>query len=112
MLPDAGPGSGRARGADRGRRSAPDTDGSRRRHAPRRLAHRELVFSSLPEPCVSIRALSPWAALHGPLRHGGPPGNPNGRPLSGSAGLGVGTLLQPPEHIVEVEAGRLLALRI
>jgi hypothetical protein len=45
-------------------------------------------------------------------RTGRPPENPNGRRLSGSAGLCVGSLLHLPEHVVEIKAGRLLALRI
>src|ERR1700730_1436404 len=37
---------------------------------------------------------------------------PTGTLQSSSAGLRVGSLLHLPEHVVEIEAGRLLALRI
>src|SRR5947209_8116215 len=105
-MPDADQGFDRDRGVDPGCQSAPDTGGFRRRRAPRRLDRRAPVFSSLAEPFASIRALPPSAALATELGAGRRT-RPTGTPQSGFAGLRVGTLLHPPEHVVEVEAGGL-----
>src|SRR5215510_690577 len=77
---------------------------------PRRQPHRSDrwagMFSSLAEPCKSH--CSPPPLPTPPPRLQGR----EGRASSGTAGSGVGALLHLAEHIVEVEAGGLLALRI
>src|SRR5229473_4109681 len=97
-MPAADRGSDRGRGVDPGGGSAPDTGGFRRRRAPRQPDRRAPVFSSLAEPYASVRALPPSTALATELGAGRIARPP---PLSGSAGLRVGTLLQPPENLVE-----------
>src|SRR5262249_25002316 len=101
-MPGAGRGCDKARGADRDHGAAPDTGGFRKTRAPPRPVPDRLLRLAMPRSFCLCRFLTP--ALSPQAGRGG-----WGR---GSAGLGVGALLHLPEHLVEVEASGLLALRV
>src|SRR5262249_28137319 len=99
--------------SSRGCRPAEDTGAVRKSPGPPPPLHGMMndrwtgMFSSLAEPCESHcpRPFQPSPAFAGEGRQGE-------QERGGTAGSGVAALLHLTEHVVEVKAGGLLALRI